>query len=342
MNDQPEIKTVTLDEVRALAKTILVKAGMEARGSEVIAELVAKSERDGPRSHGLRMLPAYVQSFASGYANPLAQPRIRRLAPGVLRCDGDNGYFQIAAAEARAELIAMARENGVAGFSCANCHHLAGLRFDTEPLAEAGLIAIGVVNSLSMVVPHGGARPTYGTNPMSFACPREGRAPIVWDQASSVVALMDVRLAAAEGHQLPLEGGLDSDGRPSKDPKEILETRSLLPFGEHKGSAIAFMVEVLGVALAGGTLSVDNQERVAHNALNIKGGATLIAIDPKRWGSDGFADHVKRICDEIQGNGSARVPGDGRLKKRATALSEGVQVSAELLQQLNALAADQV
>ncbi len=331
-------RTLSLGEVRALAKTVLVSAGMDAPGSDLIAEIVTCSERDGPRSHGLRMLPVYAQSFTSGYANGAAVPKIEKIAPGVLRGDADNGYYQIAAAAARRELIALARENGIAALTCANCHHLGGLRFDTEPLAEAGLVALAVINSLSMVVPQGGVRPVFGTNPMSFACPRAGGAPVVWDQAASMVALMDIRMAAAEGHELPRPAGLDPAGNPSTDPEAILETRSLLPFGEHKGAAIAFMIEVLGAALAGGTLSVDNKERESFGALNIKGGATLIAIDPERFGNAAFGEYITRICAEIEGNGAARVPGDGRLKKRAAAEADGIEVSTGLLAQLDALA----
>ncbi|WP_328803314.1 Ldh family oxidoreductase [Ruegeria haliotis] len=323
--------------MRALAKSVLVSAGMDAHGSDVIADVIMRSERDGPRSHGLRNLPVYVQSFTSGYANAAAAPSVKRIAPGVLRGDGDNGYYQIAARAAHTELIAMAHQNGIAAFTCTNCHHLGALRFDTEPLAEAGLVAIAVINSLSSVVPHGGVRPVFGTNPMSFACPRENAAPVVWDQASSTVAFLDIKMAAAEGHTLPRPAGLDSEGNPTKDADAILETRSLLPFGAHKGAAIAFLVEVLGAALAGGTLSVDNELRDAHGALNIKGGATVIAIDPARFGNAAFGDYITRICAEIEGNGDARVPGDGRLKNRASAEVDGVAVSLDVLAQLETL-----
>lgn len=334
---QQDTTQIALAEVRALAKAVLVRAGMDDHGSDVLAEIVHNSERDGPRSHGLRMLPHYAQSFASGYANRAAKPEITRVAPGVLRADGDNGYFQIAAEAGREELIAMTRDAGIAAFTCANAHHLAALRFDTEPLAEAGLVAIAVVNSLSMVVPAGGVRPAFGTNPMSFACPRAGAAPVVWDQAASVVALMDVRMAAAEGHDLPRPGGLDAEGNPTTDPNAILESRSLLPFGEHKGAAIAFLVEVLGAALAGGVLSVDNDAREAHGGLNVKGGATLIAMDPDRFGNGAFDAYITQICAEIDGNGSARVPGDGRLQRRRAA-EEGIAVNAALLEELRGMA----
>ena len=152
-----------------------------------------------------------------------------------------------------------------------------------------------------------------------------------------MVALMDIRMAAAEGHELPRPAGLDPNGQPTSDPNAILETRSLLPFGEHKGAAIAFLIEVLGAALAGGTLSVDNANREAHGALNIKGGSTLIAIDPARFGNAAFEGYVQRICAEIEGNGDARVHGDGRLKNRAAAEADGVRVTADLMKQLREL-----
>lgn len=330
-------KTLSLAQVTELANAVFRACGVHEDTRAVLVDIVTRSERDGPRSHGLRMLPVYAQSFNSGYAKTDAAPKITHIAPTVLRADADNGYYQLAAKLARPQLIDLARENGIAAFTCANCHHLGGLRFDTEPLAEAGLVAFGVINSLSMVVPHGGVRPVFGTNPMSFACPRPGKAPIVWDQASSMVALMDIKMAAAEGYELPIPAGLDPDGALSTDPEAILATRSLLPFGEHKGAAIAMMIEILGAALAGGTLSVDNNDRETHGALNIKGGATLIAIDPTRFGNDAFEEYISRICAEFIDNGAARVPGDGRLRKREASLHEGITVSVETLDQIDAI-----
>lgn len=334
----PDTQILTVPQIRTLADQVLATAGVDAVGRSVLSELVARSEAEGPRSHGLRMLPVYVQSFASGYANPKARPTLTQIAPALLRADGDNGYAQVASDQARPALIDLARETGLAGFACSNCHHLGALRFELEPLAEAGLVAFGVVNSLSMVVPHGGQRPSFGTNPMAFACPRPGQPPIVWDQASSVVALMDVKLAASEGHALPRPGGLDLQGSPTADPDAILASRALLPFGDHKGSAIALMVEVLGAALAGGTLAVDNAAREAHSALNIKGGLTVIAMDPARWGSQAFEAQVARLCAEIEGNGDARIPGDGRLKRKARAARDGVNIATSLLDEVRTLA----
>jgi delta1-piperideine-2-carboxylate reductase len=330
-------KSLTLEAVRVLAKSVLVSSGMDDHGSDVIADLVTMSERDGPRSHGLAMLPRYVQAFRSGYANGAARPTVERIAPGVLRGDGDNGFYQIASNLARPQLIEAARENGIAGFTCANVHHLAALRFETEALAREGLIGISVVNSLALIVPHGGDKPVFGTNPMSFACPRDRAEPVVWDQSSSVVAFMDIKLAAAEGHELPVPGGLDRQGRITTNATEICETASLLPFAGHKGTGIALMVEILAAALAGGTLSTNSTEKDSFESFNVKPGVTTIAIDPSKWGNPAFLAQVGRVVSQIDAMPGARVPGDGRLKRRSATAWAGITISGELWEQLELL-----
>ncbi|MCV6600534.1 MAG: Ldh family oxidoreductase [Cohaesibacter sp.] len=332
---ESEMKRLSLADVRALAKEKLASVGVDERGSDNLADLIMCCERDGPRSHGLMMLPHYMQAFSSGYAKGDASPSIEQIAPAILRGDGDNGYFQLASELARPRLVQLARKHGIAGFTCSNIHHLSALRFETEPLAEQGLIAFCFVNSLALIVPHGGDKPIFGTNPMSFACPREGVAPIVWDQASSVVALMDIKLAATEGHALPVYGGLDHEGQPSKDAKIISETLSLLPFAEHKGTGIALMVEILAAALSGSLLSTQTEEKDSFGALNIKAGVTTFAIDPAKWGNPLFLAQVEQIAQSINKAPGARVPGDGRLKKRAEALANGVLVNGELLARLS-------
>lgn len=320
-------------EIRRFASGYLTASGTDAPNADILGDLIAKSERDGPKSHGLAMLPRYKQSFTSGYANPTAKPQIDQIAPAVLRGNGDNGYYQIASEAARSDLISLTKETGLAGFTCANCHHLAALRFDTEALAEAGLIALCVTNSLALIVPHGGQKPVFGTNPMSFACPRPNAPPIVWDQSSSVVALMDIKLAAAAGEQLPEPGGLDANGQPTTDPAAIVETFSLLPFAKHKGTGIALMVEILGAALAGGSLSVETEEKDSFGALNLKPGVTMIALDPARWGNANFDTYISKIVDEIGAAPGARVPGDGRLAKRAAG-TDRIPVDGALLNEL--------
>src|SRR5690606_5838678 len=118
-----------------------------------------------------------------------------------------------------------------------------------------GLVALTFVNSMACVVPHGGKRPLFGTNPIAFAAPRASGDPLVFDLATSAIANGDVQIAAREGHQLPPGYGVDRNGEPTCDPKAILDGGALLPFGGYKGSALSMMVELLAAALTGGNFS---------------------------------------------------------------------------------------
>ena len=95
-------------------------------------------------------------------------------------------------------------------------------------------------------------RKVLGTSPMGFACPRPGKPPLVWDQASSVMTQGDVLLAAQRGEMLPEGVGLDAAGRPTTDPRAMLGGGSALPSAGYKGSSIAFMIEIVAGALTGG------------------------------------------------------------------------------------------
>ena len=90
--------------------------------------------------------------------------------------DGFNGLAPLALEAGREPLVALAREHGIAALAITNTHHFAALWPETEALAERGLVGFAFVAAMSYVAPAGGTRPLYGTNPMSFAWPRDGGA----------------------------------------------------------------------------------------------------------------------------------------------------------------------
>ncbi len=100
-------------------------------------------------------------------------------------------------------LLEKVRRNGIALLAIRDSHHFAALWPDVEPFADEGLVALSVVNSMACVVPHGGQKALFGTNPLAFAAPRAGGDPLVFDMATSAIAHGDVQIAAREGRLLP-------------------------------------------------------------------------------------------------------------------------------------------
>jgi delta1-piperideine-2-carboxylate reductase len=330
----------TYEALAARLAPILARHGCAPEVARLLAENCAAAERDGAHSHGLFRMPGYLATLkAGGWVDGHAVPRLEDVAPGFLRIDGMNGFTVPALAAGRALALAKARANGVAVVAIRNSHHLGALSLDVEPFAEEGLVALAFINSMKAVVPHGGHSAVYGTNPIAFAAPRGDGLPLVFDQATSVMANGDVQIAAREGRALPAGTGVDRDGHPTTDPKAILDGGALNAFGGHKGASLALMVEILCAALVGGKFSAEVDLAQHPGAATPHTGQSLILIDPGagrgpdagRAALPDFATRVAFLLRLVNEAGQDRLPGDRRHAARARSLAEGIAIPPKML-----------
>lgn len=174
--------------------------------------------------------------------------------------DAAGGFAPLALELARTSLIERAQTAGVAAMAVINVHHFSALWADVEPIAERGCVALACTAYLPAVAPAGSQKPFFGTNPMAFAWPRNGKPPLVIDQSSAAMARGEVMIAARDGKPLPPGVGLDEDGNPTTEASEVLKG-VMLPFGGHKGSSIALMIELLAAGLIGEAFSIEAKQR---------------------------------------------------------------------------------
>jgi delta1-piperideine-2-carboxylate reductase len=325
-------------ELVELLQRIFERHGTSAQVAACLAENCASAQRDGADSHGVFRIPGYVASLASGWVDGHADPRVEDAAAAFIRVDAGGGFAQPALAVARPLLAAKARDAGIALLAIRNSHHFGALWPDVEPFANEGLVALTVVNSFACVVPHGGHRPLFGTNPIAFAAPRMQGEPLVFDLATSAIANGDVQIAAREGRRLPLGYGVDREGRDTDDPQAILDGGALRPFGGYKGSALSMMVELLAAALTGGHFSFEFDWSGHPGAQTPWTGQLVIVIDPSKGGGQAFAARAEELVRQLHGAGQTRLPGDRRYHQRAQSRQLGVALPATTLQQLRQLA----
>ncbi|HEY0033034.1 MAG TPA: Ldh family oxidoreductase [Devosia sp.] len=328
---------LSLAELATLLGDILQRHGCSPAVAACIANNYATAEQDGAKSHGVFRMPAVVSTLKSGWLDGMAEPLVEDTAPGLVRVDAANGFTQFALAAGRDLLVEKVRASGIAAIAIRNSHHFGALWPDVEPFAREGLIALSVVNSMTSVVPHGGTKPVYGTNPIAFASPRDGHDPLVFDQASSALANGDVQIAAREGHALPPGAGLDRSGQPTTDPPAVLDGGARLPFGGHKGSSIALMVEILCAGLTGGQFSFEVDWSGHNGALTPKTGQTIILIDPEQGASRPFRSRVEQLLAQLHAAGQERLPGDRRYANRRHAQAHGIALSRQEYDTLSAL-----
>ncbi len=323
---------MTVADIQQLVIDCFTANGCDIDNAAALARTISFAERDGSASHGLFRLPGYIASLRSGKVDGCAQPTVERISPSVIRVDGKRGYAPLALERGRAALIEAAKENGIAAMALVNVHHFAALWVEVEPIAEAGCCAMAFTTYKPAVVPAGAKQPLFGTNPMCFGWPRGDQPPMVFDQASASMARGEVMIAARDGHDVPLGTGVDAAGNPTTEPQKIIDGGALLPFGGHKGSTIAMMIELLVAGLTGMDFSFEAQKNDNNDGGPPNGGEFMLAIDPNRFGdADNWLQHSESFLERLAGMEGAHMPGNRRYANRAKSAAEGIAVSDTLL-----------
>ena len=187
--------SLTLDEIFDLAKKILLANGCDEETAAILSDLIKNAERDGSLSHGLFRLPAYVSGLKSGKINGKGKPEVKKISPSVIKVSGNNCLAPVVLNKGIPELVKAAKENGVAVLAINNSHHMAAMWPETEMIAEQGLVAFACTSYKPAVAPAGATKALFGTNPISFAWPRPGKTPVVYDMATASMAMGEVQVA---------------------------------------------------------------------------------------------------------------------------------------------------
>ena len=330
-----ETFTFRADPLSAAVRAIVAAAGShDGEAAQVAANLVEANLR-GHDSHGVGMVPRYVDAVLEGGLAVNAHVEIRQDSGALLTLDGRQGYGQVIGQEAMGLGAARAKEHGVCVVGLAHSHHLGRIGQWAEQCVDHGLVSIHFVNVLSrpIVAPFGGRDARLGTNPFCVGIPRPGGEPILLDFATSKIAQGKTRVAYNKGVAIEPGTLIDDHGEPTTNPRyTVVEPiGALLPFGEHKGAGLALICELLGGALAGGATGravSDGRRRVLNSMFSI-------LVDPNRLGTaanlaaemEGFVAYATASPPQ-PGVGRVRTPGEPERETKARRLVDGIAVDS--------------
>tara|TARA_B100000575_G_scaffold247447_1_gene212896 strand:+ start:1807 stop:2844 length:1038 start_codon:yes stop_codon:yes gene_type:complete len=326
---------LTLEEIYNLAFKVLRDNGCDEFNAKNVAETVTNAERDGSVSHGLFRIPGYIASLKSNKVKKDARPSNIFLTQNAIRVEGDYGFAPSAIKVGIPALIETTNKHGVGVLTITNTHHFAALWHETEALAENNLIGIACTAYKPSVAPAGAKKPLFGTNPISFAWPRKNKTPVVYDMATSTMAMGEVQVAARDGHKVPFGTGLNKNGDKTDNPSEIANGGVLLTFGDYKGSAIAMMIELLAAGLVGDLFSFEAKEADNNDGGPARGGEFIMALSPKLIAGDNWNEHAEKFFEQMKSLDGVRLPGERRHKNR---LDKGQrQINSQLIEKINSL-----
>ncbi len=304
-----------LAEIYQLIKSVMLHNGCDEPNAAALADIMTRAERDGSHSHGLFRVPGYVKALRSGKVNGKAKPKIEKITPAIIKVNGHGCFAPIAQSIGLPALVKATKEIGIGALTLTGIHHFAALWPETEYLANNGLVGIACTAYMPSVAPAGSKTALFGTNPISFAWPRPGGTPIVYDMATASMALGDVQIALRDGQKVPEGTGLNAKGEPSTDPEEIIKG-VLLPFGGYKGSAISLMVELLAAGLTGEQFSYEAKENDNGDGGPPRGGEIVLGMSPDIIAGSEWQQHVEKFAKKMSAMEGVRLPGARRHKNR--------------------------
>ncbi|MBS0428070.1 MAG: Ldh family oxidoreductase [Proteobacteria bacterium] len=356
-------KTLAAPVLRAQVAHILIAAGSTPAEAEQVADNLVLANLNGHDSHGVGMVPRYVDAVAEGGLVPNAAVKVNLDAGSLMAMDGQGGYGQIVGVQAMELGIARAKESGSCIFTLAHAHHLGRIGHFAEMAVAQGLVSLHFVNVLSrpVVAPWGGGDGRFGTNPCCIGVPlagasrpaagppQGGAAPsggsdphavgerggehFILDFATSRVAQGKMRVAHNKGERVPEGTLIDEHGRPTTDPGVVVVPQSnglfgaLMTFGEHKGYGMAVACELLGGALTGG----GTWHRPADTQRSVFNGMLTVLIDPAKLGTQAsFESEATAFVDWLkqsppgEGAEAVQIAGEPERRARATREREGI------------------
>jgi len=326
---------LSLEEIYNLALKTLKFNGCDELNAEAVANTVTNAERDGSVSHGLFRIPGYIAALKSKKVKGDARPKNNFLTQNAIRVEGDYGFAPTAIGVGIPSLVEVTKKHGVGVLAITNTHHFAALWHETESLAENELIGIACTAYKPSVAPAGAKKPLFGTNPISFAWPRKNNTPVVYDMATSTMAMGEVQVAARDGHKVPYGTGLNKDGEKTDNPSEIANGGVLLTFGDYKGSAIAMMIELLAAGLVGDLFSFEAKDEDNNDGGPARGGEFIMALSPQLIAGDNWNEHSEKFFDQMKSLEGVRLPGERRHKNR---LDSGPRnINKELVDKIKSL-----
>jgi hydroxycarboxylate dehydrogenase B len=334
-------KTIAAHELRAQVATVLIATGSALDEAASVAANLVMANLSGHDSHGVGMLPRYVDAVIEGGLKPNSGVQVVLDIGTMLTLDGQRGYGQVVGAQAMALGIARAKTHGSCIMTLANAHHLGRIGHFAEMAVAEGLVSLHFVNVLSrpVVAPFGGADGRFGTNPCCIGVPLESGDPFVLDFATSRVAQGKMRVAHNEGRQVEPGTLIDEHGRPTTNPGVVVVPQSnglfgaLMAFGEHKGYGMAVACELLGGALTGsGTWHKPTDPSVRA----VVNGMLTILIDPARLGTQAaFETEARAFVDWLQsgpvapGFDAVQIAGDPERTARRHREKDGIEIDAQ-------------
>lgn len=320
------MKNLPAPKLVSLVAAIMQGGGSASAEAEAVARRLVDSNLVGHDSHGVIRVGKYLEWVRAGWLVPNGMPAVVFENDAIAIVDGNRGFGQIVGEFAGKLGTAKAAKTGIAMVGLRNCGHLGRVGDWAELAAAQGQVSLHFLNTsgAQRVAPFGGSDRRLSTNPITVGVPLAGGDPVILDVTTSMVAEGKLLVASNKGGQVPPGWIIDKHGKPTTEPRDFYDGGALLTVGEHKGSGLSIVVDLLAGALSTGRSSDPDDTVLRNNMLSIY-------IAPAVYDSDGaIAREIARFVAWVKASPAAvpgqpvLMPGEIERSTRARRLAEGI------------------
>jgi LDH2 family malate/lactate/ureidoglycolate dehydrogenase len=270
--------TISASDLTRFCEQILQGAGVPRHKAEITAACLVFANLRGVDSHGIQLLPFYIEQLLAGEMDPKADGSVVSESGACLTCNGENAIGQWVADTCCRHAIRIAKAHGMALVTAKESNHFGAAAFWAQKMRDAGQIGIVMCNASPIVPPWQGKKGRMGTNPICMSVP----GPWLLDMATTTVAAGKIFKAFVNGQpEIPAGWAFDSQGHPTTDTQAAYKGM-LMPLGGYKGSGLAMMVEILCSVLSGGVMP-DQVGGIRFRGKRVRVSQMFMAIDVARF-----------------------------------------------------------
>lgn len=333
---------IRYEKLESFVDRALTLAGLDEFSKEAVCTGLCEASLRGVDSHGVRLLPHYIESALLGRKNPSPNFKFETTFPSLGHLKADNAFGHAAGMRAIDHAMEIAESQGIGVVGVSNSSHPGAMASMALRAARQGYIAFAYTHADALILSSGGTRPYFGTNPICFAVPRIEEEPYCLDMSCSVITWNKLKMKRAAGVSLPPGVAADENGIETLDPQTA---SCLMPMGEYKGYGLASMVEVLcGVytgmpfgrqisSMFGSPIDQPRNLGQFYMVLRCDGVIDLSS----------FLDRMQQMTSEVRLEPSAStetvmLPGDKEIQEAQRRRAQGIPLDELMLSELTAVA----
>lgn len=331
----------SIDYLRVNGERALVERGINKADAFIIIDSMLLADMSDIVTHGIRMLPAYLEKIDKGEFSIDQQPAIIKSKSSYTIINANNSVGAISGNKAVEVAIEKAKISGIHLVLSRNANTLGPAFYYSEKIANAGMIGFVCCNSPAAMPVNNGLEALLGTNPLSFACPSYSKGMVLVDMATSIVSKSRFLVAKNNGELLKEGWALDNKGNPTIDPVEAIKGL-VLPMAGVKGYALALMIDLLSGLLSGSAYLNNVGKFYSQNGESMNVGHVVVAVNPLEIFEGDFYKEMDKYIDTIRFSKAydgkkISIPGDRKFMARDKNRNEGIELSEDTIIKLRRL-----